>query len=877
MILSRPASKPAGMAARHRVLHLTLGAAAASALPWAALAQTAQTSPPAAPQTITITGSNIKRLDAEGPSPVLTISREEIDRSAAATVGDLVRALTVNSAASYNESNVNNQSGASGVSLRGLGQKSTLVLINGRRFANHAIAQGTDTFVDINSIPKAAVERIEVLKEGASAIYGSDAIAGVVNFILKKNYQGGSAGVSVGRSTEGGLGERNATLSLGLGDLDAQKFNVLAILDYFHRDRLLVSERAIVGDGDFRSRPGGGLPWQSSSGGTWVLSPPVNGAARAPLNPCQGPSVQQPGSLFFTSGTVCGFSTTPYITYLPEADRLGLLSRGTLAITPGLTGFGELSFAHNVSKWINQPQQFTSATTVLNPVTGVPTLFNALIPAANPANPYGRPTSLRYTFFDVGPRDIQLTNNAYRALGGLAGSSASWDWEAAAGVSESRITEDTRNQVDAPALTAAINNNSYNFAAPTAAQTASIRTQTQRNAKSRLTFGDAKASTTVAGIGIAVGADARRETMEDVPDNLIVTGHLLGTGATRVSGSRTVVAGFGELSAPFGKQFELQAAVRADHYSDFGNAVTPKLAAKWTPLPQLLLRASFNRGFRAPTLAENAQSTSTGFVNVTDPTRNNASTLISGIQTGNPNLQPEKSGAASIGFVLEPVKGFSLALDYYDISQTNLVALNGFQYIVSNAALFPGAVVRDANGVIVSVADQFTNVSKVETSGVDLDARWRLDPLPAGRFTVRFNGSYVISFKQPAAAGQPLREWISTNNGPAGALPRTRVKLALDWDVASFTTTLAANQVGTYRQSSATALAGGAPADVSSMTTVDLTVAWNGIKNLKIFGSVQNLRNTQPPWDPTFPLGFSLSQYDMRGRYLRAGVEYRFW
>jgi len=338
-----------------------------------------------------------------------------------------------------------------------------------------------------------------------------------------------------------------------------------------------------------------------------------------------------------------------------------------------------------------------------------------------------------------------------------------------------------------------------------------------------------------------------------------------------------VSAGFGELSLPLLKQFELQLAVRADHYSDFGNAVTPKVAAKWTPLPEVLVRASFNKGFRAPTLAENAQSTSIGFVNVTDPTRGNASTLISGIQTGNPNLSAEKSNAYNIGLVLEPTKGVTLGADLYRIEQKNLVALNGFQYTVTNAALFPGAVVRDAAGVIVSVSDRFTNVSMVETTGVDVDAKVRFEPMPMGRLTARSNISYIINWKQPPAAGQPLREWVSTNNGPAGALPRYKAKVSLDWDIAAFTATFTSNFTAAYTQGSATALASGAPAYIGSMTTSDLTLGWSGIKNLKIFAAVQNIGDRQPPWDPTQATGFSLSQFDMRGRYLRAGLEYRFW
>jgi len=833
----------------------------------------------AANQTVTITGSNIKRVDAEGVSAVQVVSREEIERSSAATLGDFARSLAINSAGSTNESAVNNQSGGAGISLRGLGQKSTLVLVNGRRVANHAIAQGADTFVDINSIPKAAVERIEVLKEGASAIYGSDAIAGVVNFILRKDYRGISLAASGGRSTEGGLGERSASLAVGFGDLGEKGYNVLAVLDIFQRDRLLLSERQTVGEGDFRGRPGGGLPWLSSSGGSWVLSPPVSGAARAPLDPCQGPSTPQPGNLFFSTGTVCGFTTTPYITAFPQADRASLLTRGTLSLSPSTSLFAELSYAANGSKWINQPQQFTNATTVLNPATGAPRTFSAFIPANNPSNPFGRPTQLRYTFFDVGPRAIDLKTDTYRALAGGSGTLADWDWEAAVGNSESKIREITRNQVDAFKLTEVINNGSYNFRAPTAAQTDNLRFSTTRNAKSELSFADLKASTQLAKLpggplSLALGADGRRETMSEMPDPAVVAGRILGTGAGRVDGSRTVTAAFAELSVPITKQLELQAAVRADHYSDFGNAATPKLALKWTPTGELLLRASWNQGFRAPTLVENAQSTATGFVNVRDPRRANATTLVSGIFTGNPNLSPEKSDAFTIGLVAEPMKNLSVGIDFYDIAQKNLVANNGFQYVVNNETLFPGAVLRDAAGVILSVADAYTNVSKVETKGLDVDFKLIMPAGNLGRVTARGNVSYIISWKQPAALGQPLTEFVGVNNSPDGALPRTRANFALDWDLGNFTSTLRVNHTGNYRQGSTTTP--GAPPKIDSHETFDLYLGWRAMKTVKLYASVQNLKDAQPPWDPTQPLGFSLTQFDMRGRFVRAGLEVQF-
>jgi iron complex outermembrane receptor protein len=834
---------------------------------------------------VVVTGSNIKRTDLEGPAPVTLINREEIERSAAATVGDFVRNLTVNSGNSYSESSVNNQSGAAGVSLRGLGQKSTLVLVNGRRMANHAFSQDQSTFVDINSIPRAAIERIEILKDGASAIYGSDAIAGVVNFILKKNYQGATVSANAGTSTEGGLGERSLSFAAGFGDLATDKYNVLAVVDYFHRDRLMLTDREFVGPGaDFRSRPGGGLPFTSSSAGTWVQPAGTPGGSRAPFKPCLGNGKEMPGSLFFASGTVCANNTAAYITAFPEADRLGLMTRGVWEIAPDLSAFAEFSYANNGSKWINQQQSMTTATVSLDPVTHLPKLFSVSIPANNPSNPYGKAANLRYTFFDVGPRELELQTDAYRLMAGLNGTTGKWDWEAAIGVSESKIVQDTHNQVDAFALTKAITAGTYNFAAPTAAQTEMLRIGTQRNALSKLSFVDGKATTSFAELaggplGFALGFDIRHESMEDNPDPFITEGRILGSGASAIDGTRSTTAAYVELNAPFTKQFEVQLAARADHYSDFGDAFTPKIGAKWVPMPELLFRASYNKGFRAPTLVENAQSTALSFTSVVDPTKGNIGSYVATINQGNPNLGPEKSDAYSFGMIFEPNKALTAGLDYYAIDQRNLVAANGFQYMVNNETLFRSNIVRDpATGVIQTIYDSYSNIAKVTTSGIDADVRYKFYDLVPGKLTVRSNISYLLSWKQPPAAGKDLKEFAGANAGPAGALPRIRAKLGADWDLGKFTTSFNVNYTDKYRQMGTTFNAATALEFVPSQTTMDLYFAYTGFKDIKLVASVQNLADKQPPFDPADKTTamYSSSQYDLRGRYVRLGVEYKF-
>jgi iron complex outermembrane recepter protein len=831
---------------------------------------------------IEVTGSNIKRVDAEGPLPVQVITRDEIARAAAPSVGDLLRGLAVNSGGSVAENVTNGQSGAAGISLRGLGQKSTLVLINGRRMANHAFANGADTFVDLHSIPKSAVERIEILKDGASAIYGSDAIAGVVNVIFRRDYQGIELAANTGKASEGGLRENGASLSVGFGSLNKDKYNVLAVMDYFDRDLMVFGDRKFLNKLDFRSLPGGSF-FPATSGGTWVrpAGVTIGPGNRAAMTPCQGESTLQPAfAPLFQTGTVCQYTVENTLTAFPEAKRLGFFSRGNLELSPSLNAFSEVSISQNKSNWINQWQTVTNTTVVFDPATGGFRSFPNVIPLSNPvsaSNPYGRPASLNYTFFDVGPRTFNLTTDAYRALVGLNGSMGKWDWNGAVGQSESKISQVTGNQVDANQLRTFIDVGGYNFAAPTAAQTAALRVSTTRKSTSKLSFADWKATTELmqlpAGpLGFAGGLELRRESMRDVPDPLVQQGRLLGTGSTATDGSRNVSSAFFEASIPASKVMEFQVAGRFDRYSDFGSAFSPKIGAKWTPHKEVLVRASYAKGFRAPTLVENSRSFDLGFANVRDSALPGApSTLVAAISTGSGKLESEKSTSSNIGIVWEPTNGLSMSLDYYEIEQRNLVSTNGLQFIVDNAALFPNAIVRNAGtGTIAAIFDSYTNISAVQTKGVDFEGRWRIAKTPAGNFTLRSNASYITSFTQPPARGAAPVEFAGRSAGPNGlVLPRVRAKVALDWTLGDFTATLSGNHTGRYKRG-ATGLA------VSSYSTSDLFMAYQLFKGLKFTLAVTNLENKNPPIDVGSGVGPTPTLYDLRSRYVRGGFEYKF-
>jgi iron complex outermembrane recepter protein len=831
---------------------------------------------------IEVTGSNIKRVDIEGPLPVQVISRDEIVRSAAVSVGDLLRSMPVNSGGSVAENVTNGQSGAAGISLRGLGQKSTLVLINGRRMANHAFANGADTFVDLHSIPKGAVERIEILKDGASAIYGSDAIAGVVNVIFRRDYQGLEFGANSGKASEGGLRENGATISAGFGSMSKDKYNVLAVMDYFDRELMVFGDRPFLNKLDFRFLPGGSF-FPATSGGTWVRPAGVTTGPgnRAAMNPCQGVSTLQPAfAPLFQTGTVCQYTVENTLTAFPEAKRIGFFSRGNLELSPSMTAFAEASVSRNESYWINQWQTVTNTTVVFDPATGGFRPYPNIIPLSNPisaSNPYGRPASLNYTFFDVGPRTFDLKTDAFRVLAGLSGSVGRWDWNGALGQSQSKISQVTGNQVDANVLRQYIDVGGYNFAAPTAAQTNSLRVSTTRNSTSKLSFADFKATTELmqlpaGAVGFAAGLELRRESMKDVPDPLVQQGRLLGTGSTSTDGSRNVTSAFFEASIPAAKTVEFQLAGRYDRYNDFGSAFSPKIGAKWTPHKDVLVRAAYARGFRAPTLVENAKSFDLGFANVRDTSLPGApTTLVAAISSGSGKLEAEKSTSTSIGLVWEPTERLSLGIDYYEIEQRNLVSTNGLQFIVDNATLFPGAIVRNAGtGTIAAIFDSYTNIAKVETNGVDFEARWRIVKTDMGSFGLRSNASYITSFKQPPARGATPLEYAGRSGGPNGlVLPRTRGKLALDWIVGDFTATFSGNFTSRYKR-------GTTGQSVNGYTTGDIYMAYNLTKALKFNLSVTNVEDKNPPIDVGSGVGPTPSLYDLRSRYTRAGVEYKF-
>jgi iron complex outermembrane receptor protein len=413
-----------------------------------------------------------------------------------------------------------------------------------------------------------------------------------------------------------------------------------------------------------------------------------------------------------------------------------------------------------------------------------------------------------------------------------------------------------------------------------------------RKAESELKFIDTKATTELGSlpggpIGFATGFEFRKEELTDTPDLIAQTGGVLGQGITATNGSRDQWAVYGELALPITRQLEGQLALRYDDYSDFGTAITPKAGLKFKASPELLFRANWGRGFRAPSLPEISPSVATFFVQVNDlpPPAGTGQTnvQISGVFAGNPSLQPEKSRATTLGFVWEPNNSFNVAVDWYEITWSNIVASPTFQSIVNTND--PTRVIRDPNSIpipnqIVTVLSNYQNLTRTETSGVDIDARY-IARTTWGRFTTRLNTTYVDSFEEEGTE-------CAGTNGCTNTYPRWKGYVSVDWDQGPWAVTGRVNYIHHYYQN---LLAGSFftpqhplfqtgtyPVKVPSYTTLDLFARYNINPNLYVFGSIVNVTDETPPYDPGFSSTFiyDFTQYDPRGRQYRLGVNYKF-
>ncbi|MDH4390668.1 MAG: TonB-dependent receptor [Aquabacterium sp.] len=926
-----------------------------------------------ADQRVEITGSNIRRVQAETASPVQTVTREEIERSGKTSVAELLQTLAVDNQGSVPTTFGSGfASGASGISLRGLGAASTLVLVNGRRIAPYGLADdGQKVFADLNMIPLEAVERVEVLKDGASSIYGSDAIAGVVNVILRKDFVGTVFKASAGQSRYSDGDNYTAAITHGFGSLTKDKFNILLNFEagkkgaIYNRDR---ADRGVVGKGDLRSIGFDALNSGGANGGNGAILD-TNTAVSSTVGNVRNPATSNyysrsqlngvdftrtfpaadcalfskipQGDPGFAGGVGC-LTDAPqdYGMVQPSQDSLNLFGRATMQLTADFVGYVEVNWYKNKSVSQTTPSGVSGS-------TGYPggPVSNATIAlgAAHPDNPYfGTAARVRYLAADVGRRVSNVDSNFTRVVGGVKGTFGAWDFDSAVLYSQSKVSNDRTGYLLRDATFALLNpngantlvagqtnaqvaqaNNAAYAALPagtywriaenkglnSAAMYAALSPTLSNDAVSKTTQIDLKVSRDLMQLpggmmALAMGAEARRESISLEPTTGTSTGNVIGLGYSAYSGARTLTAAYAEVLAPVTKQLELSAALRGDHYSDVGNSFTPKFGAKFTPMRELAIRGTYAQGFRAPSAAENGKGGLAAFSTASDPLRCNLGILqacsassVAVITSPNPALKPEKSKSYSLGLVFDPLPGTSASVDFWQIERSNEINQES-----TSAAIAAGKVSRDPTtatavagdpGAITAVLANYVNSTKTVVRGVDVDLRHSLGMGANGKIDFDLKWTHMFKFERQEIDGSVLNFAGTHGNCDVTnciGTPADRVNIGATWAMGPWRVGGVAN----YRASisgkdskeatdcpSIYADGTDAPAGcrLASFTTVDLTLRWKASNNLEVFGSIQNLFDRIPPVDAHTYGATSYNPLDYSGavgRYYSLGLKYKF-
>ena len=869
---------------------------------------------------VEITGSMLRRTDAETALPVTIIRSEELIRQGVTTAEQAVGRITANqSLTGVSQSVGATTGGAAQADLRGLGAQSssnkTLVLLNGRRLSNSAI-DGLEGGVDLNAIPLNSIDRIEVLRDGASAIYGTDAIGGVINFILRRDYVGIELAAEGQWPRDDGGKEHRFTALAGWGSLDKDRFNIMGSIDYRKQDVMVATDRDFAKSGIL------GTTRDDILAGTSGTSFPGDLNGFEPSGPgCAPPSSVPVTNAAGTAFGSCRYDFTRDVDIIPENEQLTYLLRGTL----------KLAQDHQVSA-----EYLRAKNTVLARVAPAPSSFIML--ASHPNFPAGAtPTMVEdasgtlvpggivnWRQVPAGKRSGESEAINERWVIDFQGGVAGWDYRAGFGNAKNKTTDSvnggyTRDDT----IQAALYNNLINpFGPQTAAGQAAIDSAVVHartiSSKGDVDFIDGRITKDIfqlpAGpLALALGAEHRREEYGFVAEEITRQVPSLGIDPdSDTSGKRNVTALFAEVAIPIVKNLDATIALRYDDYSDVGSTTNPKFSLRFQPMPELLLRASYNTGFRAPTLYEINEPASLTFTsdNYDDPLLCPGGTAIppatdgavcgQQVQTrgsgptsvGLPasTLQPEESKSWQFGFVAEPAQWVTFGMDFWWIRIENQITVVAEQAIFGDPVKYANKFFRcsqvtqaqrDAIDVclnfptfdpIAFIDQPNENLGNLNTNGVDINLQLRFAPTPYGRFGVTMDGTYVSKFEYQREKGGVYIQNVGryADNAPVF---RWQHVLALNYSHGPWSAVFANRFKSGYEDQD--------PVNkVDDYSVFDLFGTWSGYKGLTLTAGVKNLFDEDPPFtnqNTTFQRGYDPRFTDPRGRTFLVRAAYKFF
>jgi iron complex outermembrane receptor protein len=923
--------------------------ALALTLAFPALVAAQQASEPAVKmQRVEVTGSSIKRTEAETAGSIQVLTREDIERTGQTTaLGILTSASSIGTDLnSSTQGSGGFATGSSAITMRGLGKVATLVLVNGRRIAPYGLSDGAqDNFTNLDAIASEAIERIEILKDGASAIYGSDAIAGVVNIILRNNFQGAKISAQYKEAQHfNDMRNRNASAIFGYGDLDKQGFNTYLTFEGYKSDGWTTDDLREHIPAWHRLTPGRST-WDAKSSFS-----PTGNYFLSSTNIVAAPGC--PADAIDPTDKLCKWDALPYTGQTTNNKRHALASNTHFRIGKDIDANFEITTAGAVNEYILAPFSVSNGSTT----TGSSIWYNVYgnkmvgpfsypkLPVGHPMNPYNVPVEYRARMMDTGDgfNFSRTDSNQSRVMLALNGTIGNYDWKSAIGYMNSEALKATR-AVSAKNYTDAIVNKTYKFGQQNdPALLESMFPVRTTEGKATVRFFDATISGAVAQLpagplNVAVGTDIRSNAYRMKSSDNVLNGELVGIFGLQVDDQVNQYALFTEASIPLLKRLELSAAVRADKTSGAEAHLSPKLGLRYTVTDSLLLRATASGGFRAPNIVEsgNGLGRSSVTTNVNDLRRcpiatqlnalvqngagataadkqqantfRNAECLagLPGFVSSNPDLKPETSRSFTSGFVFEPIKNWTMALDYFFIERRNEIGTRTTADILKGEASLPaGQLIRvDSSaadnqflslvrkyapnnainyggvGQLGMVYNPYVNSGRTRASGFDFDASGRFKT--AG-FDVRLklDGSYLWKFQEYSVTDNT---YFQNEAGTYDYGGRLRVKARASAKKGDWDNGLTLNYTGGYSTNSidsptycVTQKVAAENMDncarVKANTTFDYNLTFSGIDHAKLSLYVDNIFDRKAPirWRD----GYSLTSPQFRRIGVAASYTY---
>ena len=889
---------------------------------------------------VEVTGSSISRVAVEGALPIQTFSREDIQRSGATSVTELIQSLTsMQGYTTSSESVGGGGGGFAGASVHGIGETRTLVLLNGRRVSSWAgqSLTGAAAAIDLNSLPLSVVERVEVLTDGASALYGSDAIAGVINFILRSNLQEWDMTASVSYP-KGGVGKQtSASLSKGFGDLQKDGYNLMFSLSRDHTNPMMASDRSFSSTGR--------IPF-SSNGSNYMF---LNGSVRsAPANwEIADPTWTRDawGNAYLTAtgkcpvghftnnanDTFCHFDYGSTVQINPEQQRDNLL----------------LSF----SKTLNDNHSFGvdlmgSKFALTSMIAPAP--LDVLIPTSSPlygiygpggSNPMAtsgvQPGDDLYAYWrgsDVGGRvENDVTRSLHLALW-VKGMVGAWDYQSSLTHSTNTWTQNyPGGWFLQSSVNAAIASGTFDPFLLASRNSAVVLNGLQfsgqyRTEKSTLDRYELRGSRELFAIGtqmamLGAGFDIKRENVKYSP-GLVAQGigdNIAGDNGQEIpfDVSRKSWGAFTELNLPLSKQLEMTGSLRHDNYQDFGNTNNYKLATRYQPAKFMMFRASLGTGFRAPSVPQvsagrqlygvtgnpySCPSAALAFVQEITPS---AVCHPDGMQydqvaSGNTSLKPETSKQWTIGFQVDPFAGASFGADWWNVSIKNRIGQLTEGTIMSNQTAylqnFTTVLDPGTGNRYLALYIPNENLGNESFSGIDVNAKL-VHQFEMGKLTSIFHWTHMLKHNYQRVPGGSYYSDLGQYNDGSVTF-RDIFRLSFNLARGPLSHTLTANYKSGYRDYSCTAVNCGAvrtydpatdtigdPVDmldhkVKSYITYDWQTQYQYSKTTKLTFGILNLLNQDPPFtiktDGGHQIGYDNRYTDPRGRTLYANASFKF-